>query len=324
MAERKPPEFRFNSDDQEPDEFYQEEVKDLRIEKLSQRITLISILLPCLIAVAIYLGYRDLTDRVNQGQDSGNIEVQKLSNQMQELSKKFDEKLNTFSTALAAQDQDIDNSISGKLNTINNNIEVLNQSMKALDQNLKQTKSALTKLDKTKVDKKNQEAAIAKLEADLDPLKTEFQSLTEIRADLKSVSSEIKNLASRFTQEMQKNAENTAKFKKEYDLFQTSMASQLSEKIDKAALGVELLMFKKNQGINSQEIKRLVERLDSIQKQIEDVQFGSNLNRQPGESTSKKSPPAQSALTDNIGSSENKSSSNAEDVKVLEQDLPPE
>ena len=123
---------------------------------------------------------------------------------------------------------------------------------------------------------------------------------------------------------MQKNAENTAKFKKEYDLFQTSMASQLSEKIDKAALGVELLMFKKNQGINAQEITRLVERLDSIQKQIEDVQFGSNLNRQPGESTSKKSPPAQSALTDNIGSSENKSSSNAEDVKVLEQDLPPE
>ena len=52
MAESKPPEFRFNVDDQEePDEFYHEEMKDLRVEKLSQRITLISILLPCLIAV---------------------------------------------------------------------------------------------------------------------------------------------------------------------------------------------------------------------------------------------------------------------------------
>jgi chromosome segregation ATPase len=324
MAERKPPEFRFNSDDQEPDEFYREEVKDLRIEKLSQRITLISILLPCLIAVAIYLGYRDLTGRLNQGQDSGNIEVQKLSKQMEELSKKFDEKLNTFSTTLTAQDQNIDNSISGKLYPINNNIEVLNQSMKALDQNLKQTKSALTKLDKAKADKKNQEAAIAKLEADLNPLKTQFQSLTKIRADLKSVSSEIKNLAGQFTKEMQKIAENTAKFKKEYDLLQASIARQLSEKIDKAALGVELLMFKKNQGINAQEITRLVERLDSIQKQIEDMRFGSNLIRQPEELTSRKLPAAQSALTDSTGSSENKSSSNAEDTKVLEQDLPPE
>jgi len=324
MAERKPPEFRFNSDDQEPDEFYQEEIKDLRVEKLSQRITLISILLPCLIAVAIYFGYRDLTGRVNQGQDSGNIEVQKLSKQMEELSKKFDEKLNTFSTTLSAKDQDFDNSISGKLNTINNNIEVLNQSMKALDQNLKQTKSALTKLDKAKADKKNQAAAIAKFEADLNPLKTEFQSLTKIRAELKSVSSEIKTLASQFTEEMQKIAENTAAFKTEYDLQQASIARQLSEKIDKAALGVELLMFKKNQSIHSQEITRLVQRLDSIQKKIEDMQTGSKLNRQPEESISKKSPPAQSTMTDNTGSSEIKSPSTAEDIKVLEQDLPPE
>ena len=129
MAERKPPEFRFNSDDQEPDEFYQEEVKDLRIEKLSQRITLISILLPCLIAVAIYLGYRDLTGRVNQGRDSGNIEVQKLSIQMQELSKKFDEKLNKFSTTLTTQKHDSDNSMYVIRNTINNNNKFLNQNI---------------------------------------------------------------------------------------------------------------------------------------------------------------------------------------------------
>ena len=324
MAEKKPPEFRFNSDDQEPEEFYHEEMKDLRVEKLSQRITLISILLPCLIAVAIYFGYRDLTGRVNQGQDSGNIEVQKLSKQMEALSKKFNEKLITFSTTLSAQDQDFGNSISGKLSTINKNIEVLNQSVTSLNQNLKQTKSALIKLDKAKADKKKQQAAIAKLEADLNPLKNEFQSLTEIRADLKSVSSEIKNIASQFTEEMQKITENSAKFKKEYDLLQASIARQLSEKIDKAALGVELLLFKKNQSIHSQEITRLIQRLDSIQKKIEDRQIGSNLNRQPEEPISKKSPPAQSTITDNTGSNEIKSPSTAEDIKVLEQDLPPE
>ncbi len=93
MAEKKPSEFRFNADDQEPDEFYQEEMKDLRLEKLSHRITLISILLPCLIAVAIYFGYRDLTGRVHRGRDSGNLEVQKLSNQMEALSEKFNENI---------------------------------------------------------------------------------------------------------------------------------------------------------------------------------------------------------------------------------------
>jgi DNA repair exonuclease SbcCD ATPase subunit len=324
MAEKKPPEFRFNADDQEAGEFYHEEMKDLRIEKLSQRITLILILLPCLIAVAIYFGYRDLTARVHQGRNSRNLEVQKLAEQMEELSKKFNEKLITFSTTLSAQDQNFGNSISGKLNNINNNIEVLNQSMKFLHESLKQTNSAITKLDEAKADKKSQATAIAKLTADLDPLKNEFRSLTDIRGDVKSVSSEIKELKSQFTEEITTAAASAEKSKKEYELLQASIARQLSEKIDKAALGVELLMFKKNQSIYSQEITRLAQRLDSIQKTIEDMQIDSKLNRQPEESISKKLPPTQSTMTENTGSSENKNPSTIEDIKVQEQDLPPE
>jgi DNA repair exonuclease SbcCD ATPase subunit len=324
MAEKKPPEFRFNADDQEDSEFYHEEMKDLRVEKLSQRITLISILLPCLIAVVIYFGYRDLTGRVHQGRDSRNLEVQKLSEQMEALSKKFNEKLTTISTTLSAQDQDFDNSISSKMNTINNNFEVLNQNMKSLNENLEQTKSAIKKLDETKADKKSQEAAIAILKADLDPLKNEFQSLTGIRGDIKSVSSEIKNLENQFREEMTTVAADTEKFKKEFALLQASIARQLSEKIDKAALGVELLMFKKNQSIYSQEITRLAQRLDSIQKTIEGMQIDSKLNRQPEESISKKLPPTQSTMTENTGSSENMSPLIIEDIKVQEQDLPPE
>ncbi len=322
MTEKKPPEFRFNVDDQSPDEFYHEEMKDLRIEKLNQRITLISILLPCLIAVVIYFGYRDLTGRMYQGRNSENLEVQKLSMQMEELSKKFNAKLVAFSTTLSAQDQDFGNSISGKLNTINNNIKVLDKNMKSLNEILKQAKSALKKLDETKSDKKQQKAAIAELKADLAPLKKEFQSLTDIRGDLKSVSVEMKNLENKFAEEMTKVSENTEKFKKEYDLLQASIARQLSEKIDKAALGVELLMLKKNQSIQSQEITRLDLKLDSILKKIEEVQVDSKLNRQTEESISRKIPPTQSTMTDNTGLSENKNPSTVEDIKV--QDLPPE
>ncbi len=324
MAEKKPSEFRFNADDQEPDEFYQEEMKDLRLEKLSHRITLISILLPCLIAVAIYFGYRDLTTRVHQGRDSGDLEVQKLSLQMEALSKKFNEKLITFSTTLSAQDKDFGSSISSKLNTINNNIEELNESIKSLNQNLKQTKGAIKKLDEAKADKKGLNTAAANLKADLNSLKKEFQSLTGIRKDLESVSSQIKNLKIQFTEEMAKAAENSTKLKKEYDLAQASIATQLSEKIDKAALGVELLMFKKNQSTHSEEITRITQILDSIQNKIGDMQIDSKLNRQNDESISIKLPPAQSSKTENAGSNQNKSPSTIEDLNLQEQDLPPE
>jgi DNA repair exonuclease SbcCD ATPase subunit len=243
---------------------------------------------------------------------------------MEALSKKFNEKLISISTTLSARDQDFGKSISVDLNTINSNIEVLNQSLKSFNESLKQTKIAVKKIDETKADKKNQEADIAKLKADLDSFKNEFQSLTVIREDIKSISSEIENLENQFTEKMTTVAGNTEKFKKEYDLLQASVAKQLSEKIDKASLGVELLMFKKNQGIHSQEITRLAQRLDLIQKKIEDMQVDSKLNRQSEESISKKLPSTQSIMTENTDSSENTSPSTIEDIKVQEQDLPPE
>ena len=324
MADIKPPEFRFSADDQESDEFYQEELKDMRVEKLSQRLTLISILLPCLIAVVIFLGYRDLTSRVNKGQDSGNLEVQKLSIQMEGLSAKIDEKLNTFSKTLSSQDQKFSNSISGKLNTLTSNIEVLKKSMASVSEDLKQAQNAIKKLDGSKADKNSQTGAIDRLKEDLDAFKSEIQSLTNLRTDLESVSSEIKNLESKITEEMTKVAAETATFKKEYDQIQASIAEQLGEKIDKAALGVELLMFKKNQSTHSQEIERLNQQLESIQEKIAGAQLDSNLTPQPGESIPDPSPPAPSTGNENLDPKEDDSSLNPEDTNLQEKDLPPE
>ncbi len=131
MAEENPPEFKFNADDQDPEAFYREEIKDLRVEKLSQRIMLLSILLPILIGVAIFFAYRDLTGRVDHGQDTGSLEVQRLSRKLEEISKKFNEKLITFSTTLSTQDKNFDATISGKLAAVNKNIDALNKNVDA-------------------------------------------------------------------------------------------------------------------------------------------------------------------------------------------------
>ena len=86
MADENPSEFRLDGNEQEPETFYHEELKDLRAEKLSQRVTLLSILLPCLIAVTIYFGYRELSGRVSQNQDTGSMEVQRLAKEIENLS----------------------------------------------------------------------------------------------------------------------------------------------------------------------------------------------------------------------------------------------
>ena len=324
MAEKSSSEFRFDADDQETDEFYHEEMKDLRVEKLSQRLTILSILLPCLVAVAIYFGYRDLTGRMHRSRDSESQEIQNLSDQMETLSKKFNEKLVTFSTTLSAQEQNLGNSISGKLTVINNNIEGLNQKLNSIDQNLKQTKSAIKRLDETKADKKNLQAAMSALQSDWKTLSQNIQSVNGIRQSIAAVTAELKKLENEFTAQKARVAENTGKLKKDFDSLEESVSKQLSEKIDKAALGVELLMYKKNQIKNSQEITRLGQTLDAIQSKIENIQPGNRMDSQPAVSNTEKLPPSQSNQLEQSGTNEKQNTPTSIEIKVEEQDLPPE
>lgn len=331
MAERNPPEFKFDADNQEPEEFYHEEMKDLRVEKLSQRLTLLTILLPCLMAVAIYFGYRDLTGRVHQDRDRGTLEVQKLSAQMENFSKQFNAELKAISATLSSHDQEFGNSIATKLNTITKNIGAITRNHQSLSQafdqiksNFEQTKNSIKELKDAKADRKDQSAAIARIKADLQPLKKELKALTEMDRELKAVSSEINDFKSQFNKELITIIGITENSKRDYDLLQDSIAKQLSEKIDKTALGVELLMFKKNQSTNSLAISELNQKLDALKKQIEDIQAPSTSNVRPRESSTPKVRPATTTAVDEASAKDIGIPVNSEDVKLEEQDLPPE
>jgi hypothetical protein len=55
------------------------EINELKLEKISQRVTLISVLIPVLIVIVLVITYLDIKKRVTQTEDTGNIEFQKLS-----------------------------------------------------------------------------------------------------------------------------------------------------------------------------------------------------------------------------------------------------
>ena len=321
MVEEIPPEFKFSADDQDPESFYHEEIKDLRVEKLSQRITLFSILLPILIGVAIFFAYRDLTGRVSQSQDTGSLEVQRISSELEEISKKFNEKLITFSTTLSAQDKDFDTTVSGKLAALNKHVDALNQNLKSLNENLNQTRSTVKNLTASKADKKSQDAAFAKINAALKPLEKELQSLTELRSELKTVSSDIKKLEGKLSQKLAQVDTTAEQSKKDYNQLQTSIAVLSDKKIDREILDLELFKLRKNyQSYFEQEIDIVNQKLDAIQKKIDDIQTISKSPKKSMKSLSKKTPPAQSAGTSITGT--NKAAAPSKSGSVDEQDLP--
>ena len=94
--------FKFNGDDEpEPEQtLYQDEAKDRRVEKLGHRVTIISILIPVLIGAIFYIAYRDITSRVSQTQDTGTMEIQNLSTQLQDKFDEISSKYGELETAL--------------------------------------------------------------------------------------------------------------------------------------------------------------------------------------------------------------------------------
>ncbi len=73
---------------------YKEELNDLKIEKLSNRLTIFSILLPCLIGAILVYGYFDIKERVTTAHDTEQTQVDSVA-------RDFEVKLNAIEVDIA-------------------------------------------------------------------------------------------------------------------------------------------------------------------------------------------------------------------------------
>jgi archaellum component FlaC len=287
------PTFKFNGDDEpepEPEQtLYQEEARDRRIEKISHRVTIISILIPVLLGVVFYVTYRDITSRVSQSQDTGAMEIQNLSTQLEDQFEALSKKYGELETSLAQ-----------KLATL----EKVDKSMKA---NLKQAQDMVSKINATKVDKKEQQDAIAKIDTALGPIRKELESLapmrkqleslapmrkeletltpmrkqlealTPMRNDLKAVTAELQSLDKDTQQQLSTLSANLEKTLNDLTRIQSDIQSDMSnlsdQKLDKDALQLELLKARKKYQ-RELELTNLAldKRLSTILRKIRDLE----------------------------------------------------
>ncbi len=74
--------FKLEIEPEDPVSVYKDEIEELRLEKLSQRVTLISILIPLMIVVILAVAYLDIKKRVIRTQYSGTSSVQSLAKEL--------------------------------------------------------------------------------------------------------------------------------------------------------------------------------------------------------------------------------------------------
>ena len=259
--------FKFNGDDEEePDSeqtIYQEEARDRRVEKLSHRVTIISILIPVLIGVIFYIAYREITGRVSQSQDTGAMEIQNLSSQLEENFAKLSVKYGELEAALTQ-----------KLEAL----EKVDRSMKA---NLKQAEDTVAKINATKVDKKDQEDAIAKIDKALNPIRQELKSIKSVTTDMQTQTKDLKQQLAALSANLNQLSASTEKtlkesaaiHTKELTAIQSELSTLSGRKMDKDALQLELLKARKLFQRDLDTTKSAIDkRLTSMLRKIKDLE----------------------------------------------------
>ncbi|MCD4678530.1 MAG: hypothetical protein K8S18_21460 [Desulfobacula sp.] len=142
-----------NNAGQIPRSTYHEEINTLKIDKLSNRVTIISIIIPCLIGAILIFAYLDMKERVVD------VDLTK-QNQFEIISQQLEEKLNALDVKIAKNRFSLDNKLPeldnktvalegqiAKLNTTKADTKTFNNKFTKLEKHI----SNNTKQDKTTI-----------------------------------------------------------------------------------------------------------------------------------------------------------------------------
>jgi chromosome segregation ATPase len=271
MNAKKSKEFNFNDigDDEYPDALYQEEIKDLRVEKINQRLTIITILLPCLIGVILFIAYRDLSGRVNRSEFSGSKEVQALS---EELEEKFKDIATQFTAVQTSLDEKI-TPIEKTAADLNEKFKKLNNIDESLKQNLDKSGTTLKTISASKVDKKEPAAAIEKINNSLSLIRKDLEALAPINQDIKSLSTEIQAIDNRFKKDLTSLSETMTQSDNDLIQIRNELANLSDRKLDKASLELEFLKARKiYERTLDETVIKLERRMDSLLKKVKQLE----------------------------------------------------
>ena len=174
MEEDKRQEFRFSLDEVSPDAVLREDLQDTRIDRLSRRITIIAVLLPCIIGVVLFFLYLNLKKQVIQNQDTGTQSVQNLSRdtqqQIHDLSVKYTDLENSLATRAASIEKRVD----------------------ALKFRLYKTENSLKKFGESKANLKEQQKLSKRISAEAARVSALEESYAKKISELSKTASELK------------------------------------------------------------------------------------------------------------------------------------
>jgi chromosome segregation ATPase len=230
---------------------YQDEMRELRLEsqvqRLNQRITLLSILIPCLVGAILLFAYLEFNDRLNK--------TMMRSGQVEALSENLDDKIASLSHQYGELEKLLSDSIAN-----------LKKTNALIEKDLKENQRETQKLITSKVDKKTLEQAMQKESAQT------AKTLEAVRNELNGQKQAVENLDATLKKEVVQIAQVIETLKANRQR-QDSAIKDLSEhKLDKEdfdnILEDKWSGYQAKISLLHQEIKALKDEVSKVQEQL--------------------------------------------------------
>jgi DNA repair exonuclease SbcCD ATPase subunit len=228
------------------------EVNEMKLEKINQRVTLISILIPVLIVVVLVITYLDIKKRVVRTEDTGASEFQKLSS---DLESRF--------SSLSVRQARIEDAMD-KL------IEENNKATVALQVRLDKVQTAVKDVNKLTAEQKESKAAMAEVVKQVNAV---VESSNQAATQTAAITQELKKQIDQANHALTASASQLAAVEKKVSTIDQG-------KIDKQAmdLAIRFEILKLDNSLKTQ--------IDALQSKL------NNLESQSGRRTSISAPPS--------------------------------
>jgi DNA repair exonuclease SbcCD ATPase subunit len=275
--------FRFSLEDEEPEVPPDHDELTVRVKRLGRRLSFLTLVLPCLLGVALYVAYRDLVLRADQTQSSELRSVEKVAAEIEQKMAVLDARLAEVEPALTAR------------------VEAVQKSVQALQEALRQGEANVEKVGALKADKKDlaeatahTEAALGAVTKDLQTVTRELQALAPfreelgsaagLRSDITTLSARLQKLESSLGKDLTGLAGYMDRTKTDLEKIKNDLADLQTRKLDREALDLEVLKTKRlYQMALDQEIGRLDKTIGALQRRLDQVEkaFGARSTRPP-------------------------------------------
>ena len=261
MTFRNSSKFKIRAADEDPlaDSLLTDQIEYRRFEKLNQRVTVITILIPILIGIVIFLGYRNIKEMVSQTQDLGAKELTSLSQSLESNISNISIKQAKLEETLAGKIADLEKMEA----TVQGSIKKMEATVQS---SIKKTESSLAEIQAGKADKKDIAGEISGIDNKLAVVQKDLKTgLEKTHADIKSVEKKVSD-------EFAKSFESVNKVTTSVAECQADIGLLSAEKADKKATELALKNQEKRlQDQTSQQLRTLESKMESLTAGIKEL-----------------------------------------------------